>query len=139
MIGCSLSLSEAYSIGVSVTVGINLGVNTDTASAGLDASVSWTKSQVTTDTGNANCPAGAWTCGLAITPSVYQVDGHMTWSHPKNQCWNDKKDGDYTVQYPMKDSQNKPIVKVWACSCPDKLAWADAGAPPKCPSNCNGS
>ncbi|KAN0078669.1 hypothetical protein V8E54_005182 [Elaphomyces granulatus] len=136
--GCSLSLSESYSISVTVTVGIHLGVNTDEASAGLDASVSWSKSTATTNTGGANCPAGGWTCGLAITPSVYQVTGYVTWSKPRNPCWT-KTDGDYTIQYPMKDSQGKPIVKVWACACPDQLGWANAGAPPKCPSACNGA
>ena len=111
-------------------MGINLGINTDEASEGLSASVSWSTSSATTNTGGADCPAGGWTCGLAITPSVYQVTGHVTWSHPYNPC-SAKTDGDYTIQYPMKDNQDKPIVRVWACACPDELGWANHGAPPK--------
>jgi len=138
--GCSLSLSESYSISVTITAGANLGLSIDDASVGLSSSVSWSKTKATTNTGSANCPAGGWNCGLAITPSVYQVTGHVTWSvaggcsMPPNV-----HNGDYTIQYPMKDGQGKPVVNVWACACPDKLGWADAGAPPKCPANCDGA
>jgi len=136
--GCTVSLSESYSISVTVTVGFNLGIKIGPVSADLDSSVTWSKSTETTNTGSANCPAGQWYCGLAITPSVYQVTGHITWDK-YNGCGSQPQDGDYTIQYPMKDSQDKPIVDVWACACPDKPGWADHGAPPKCPSNCNGA
>ncbi|KAI9926060.1 hypothetical protein ASPWEDRAFT_181420 [Aspergillus wentii DTO 134E9] len=138
---CTLSTSEAYSVSVAVTVGIDLGVNTKTASAGIGASVSYSTSRITTDTGAATCPKGGWTCGLAITPSVLEVHGNLDYTSPvANPCLTPKpKSGDYTVQYPMKDSQGKPRITVWACACPDRKGWADKGAPKKCPANCGGA
>ena len=137
-----MSLSEEYSISATVTVGLNLGIDIGVISLGLDSSISWSTTTGTIDTGSANCPAGGWTCGLAITPSVYQTTGYVTWGvaggcdKPLNLHDND---GDYTVQYPMKDGQGKAIVKVSACACPDKVGWADAHAPSKCPLNCDGA
>jgi hypothetical protein len=120
---------------VTIAAGINLGVDPgDAEKAGLTAGVSWSDSELTANTGGANCPAGGWTCGLAITPSVYQVTGHIAWEYP---CRTVTKDGDYTIQYPMTDKDGKPLIKAWACACPDHLGWANAHAPPKCPSNCD--
>ena len=135
-----MSLSEAYSISVTVTVGLDLNIDTDNASADLSTNISWSKTTGTTDTGSASCPAGGWTCGLAITPSVYQVTGYVTWVVAKGcEMPPNDHDGDYTVQYPIKDNQGKAFVTVWACACPDQEGWDDAQAPPKCPLNCDGA
>ena len=112
------------------------------SSAGLSTSVSWSKSTGTTDTGSANCPAGGWTCGLAITPSVYQITGYVTWgaaAYKGCEMPSNYHDGDYTVQYPIVDGEGKAVITASVCACPDKAGWDDAQAPPKCPSNCGGT
>jgi hypothetical protein len=86
---------------------------------------------------SAECPAGGWTCGLAITPSVYQITGYVAWEVPIGcDIPSNYHDGNYTVQFPIVDDQGKAVVTMLVCACPDKVGWDDAHAPSKCPFNC---
>ena len=132
--------SEEVSIPVTITVGSNLGINTSDISAGLYSNVSRSTTTATTDTESADCPAGGWTCGLAITPSVYQTTGYVTWEVATGcDIPSNYQDGDYTVQYPIVDGEGKAVITASVCACSDKAGWDDAQAPPKCPSNCGGT
>ncbi|KAF7588778.1 hypothetical protein BBP40_005209, partial [Aspergillus hancockii] len=136
---CSVSLASLYSVSISVNAGINLGLNSEKASAGLSLGISWPVGRATTDSASVTCPPGEYTCSLAIKPSVYEVKGHVAWTHPSYKPCSHYEDGDYTIQYPMLDAQKKPLANVYACACLDRKGWADKGAPRVCPLNCNGS
>lgn len=134
----TLSLEEEYSVSVTVSVGADLGIDADAASVGLEMGVEWTTEEATTDSGQVTCPTGGWTCGLLITPSVYQVTGYVSWQKPQTVCgsFDADQDGDYTIQYPIKDNEGRPVTDMVPCACPDYVSWADPGAPVLCPYPC---
>lgn len=117
----------------STQVGANLGLNVDDIiGAGVSISVAKTTETAIAESAQYECPDGAWTCALKITPSVVHVKGHMI----KYSLYSSTK-GDYEVTIPRTDSNGNAVVKVTVCACKNRKGWADAGAPPLCPSDCN--
>ena len=134
-------------MGTHITVPVNdtlqpIDLSFITKDIKLDSNAfNWTTTTATSDvTESADCPAGGWTCGLAITPSVYQTTGYVTWEVATGcDIPSNYQDGDYTVQYPIVDGEGKAVITASVCACSDKAGWDDAQAPPKCPSNCGGT
>lgn len=120
-------------MGYTIELGFDLGLNIDDIiGAGVSLSVSKTTETAIAESAEYQCPTGAWTCALKITPSVVKVKDHVIKSSSIVNTI-----GDYEVTIPRVDSNRNAIVKVTVCACQNRVGWADPGAPPLCPSNCH--
>lgn len=135
-VACTLGRAQTFSVAVTVTVGANLGLEFEKiGSVGLETSVSYTTETGSADTAEVECQ-GPWTCGLLMTPDVLEVSGEQTTT--SGGCVTTSHKDPYTVQFPVKVGETAK-AGFSACACPNKLDWATAGAPPRCPNDCWGN
>lgn len=136
--GNSLSAGSTYTTSVTVTVGVDLGLDfaAIAGSAGISASVATTEASGTSNGVSVNCPAGAWTCGLSITPAMIRVTGIMTVT-PQPVCSTDSYDSPFTMLFPVKNADHLVGGLASACTCHNMVGWADPGALGlACPADC---
>lgn len=130
----AVQIQEQYSVGYTVELGADLSLNIDDIiGVGVPASVSKSTETAISESASYTCPDGAWTCALKVLPSVVHVQGHFQ----HNDILTGGSMHNYEVTIPRTDSNGNAVVEVTLCACGNRLAWADPGAPPKCPQDCS--
>ncbi len=130
----AVGFQEQYAIGYTIQLGGNLGLNIkDILDVGLSASVAMSTETAIATSASYQCPPGGWTCALQVLPSVLDVKGHVT----NTDILGITSGGDYEVSLPRTDHNGNAVAQVTICACHNRRSWADPGAPPLCPQDCN--
>ena len=120
-------------------MGANLGLQFPAiVDAGVEASVSVTTTEETSEGAEVKCPEGEWTCGFIMIPNVIKIKGKTT-KADNEACMGmgDDQVEEFEVLMPAKDGPNGAIRRrIEPCACLGQLHWADPGAPPLCPEDC---
>lgn len=130
----AVGFQEQYAVAYTIQLGGDLGLNIqDILGLGLSASVAMSTETAIASSASYTCPPGGWTCALQVMPSVLDVKGHVTYT----DIFGRTSGGDYEVSLPRTDHSGDAVAQVTVCSCHNRKGWADPGAPPLCPQDCD--
>ncbi|KAL8885405.1 MAG: hypothetical protein Q9205_007126 [Flavoplaca limonia] len=134
-IECQLGRENSYTVGVTTTVGGDLGLSfADVFSAGINAEVSYSEEEGTTDTNQQVC-GGPWSCSMILTPAVQEVAGNVwRWTG----CPSERRNYPYTVQFPIMSEGELPVQNSELCQCRNMEGFDEGAedAPVPCPQEC---
>lgn len=132
-------MSESHSVGVTWTVGLDLGLGmsslvkavTKGGTADLSGSVSETVTDSVSETGNLQCPPGAWHCSLMIYPTVRRVKGHLELGDDCGEVLARSHDDlvgkPFELTIPLKSDKGNGLMDIEPCTCQNLKGWADPG------------
>ncbi len=130
----AVGIQEQYAVAYTIELGADLGLSIDSIiSLGLSVSVAKTIETAIAESASYTCPPGGWTCALQVLPSVLDVKGHVT----HVDIFGTVSGGDYEVTLPRVDHNGNAVAQVTLCACHNRRSWADPGAPPLCPQDCD--